>query len=400
MSGNKSLYVGNLDPQITENFLHSIFAAIGPIEHCKIIRDKSTGASQGFGFVDFVDTATAAKALQTLANKKIFNHELRVGWAHQGSQQQQQTHPHPHPQHQSPMMAFQHMSLPYSTPASPGLQHQQQPPPTPPHQQQEGHFSIFVGDLASDVDDKTLLAAFSSFGTILESRVMWDSSTGRSRGYGFVTFAAKEHAEKAIVEMQGQFLGSRAIRCNWASTKEQQQQQALLQQASSAMSSAGLQPASLQAVMAQAQFSNHTVYVGNLASELAEDALRSLFQQFGMIDDVRLNREKGYAFLRFQSHEQAAHAILSMNGRSVSGKTLKCGWGKEKSAHPPMPQQRMYEYSHFQGTPVYQPYPQPYPYSPAYRGVPVSSLGAAQQSIYPHPQVAMNRMPGPQIPPS
>ena len=50
------------------------------------------------------------------------------------------------------------------------------------------HFHIFVGDLSSEVTDRTLLEAFHNCGGCSDARVMWDHSTGRSKGYGFVSF--------------------------------------------------------------------------------------------------------------------------------------------------------------------------------------------------------------------
>ncbi len=61
---------------------------------------------------------------------------------------------------------------------------------------------------------------------------MWDMKTGRSRGYGFVAFRERPDAEKALSSMDGEWLGSRAIRCNWANQKGQPsiaQQQAMQQ---------------------------------------------------------------------------------------------------------------------------------------------------------------------------
>ena len=46
-----------------------------------------------------------------------------------------------------------------------------------------------------------------------------DLNTGKSKGYGFVTFASKAEAEKGINEMNGVFLGNRHIRTNWATRK-------------------------------------------------------------------------------------------------------------------------------------------------------------------------------------
>ena len=48
-------------------------------------------------------------------------------------------------------------------------------------------FQIFVGDLASDINDKLLCDAFQGCGCS-DARVMWDHNTGRSKGYGFVSF--------------------------------------------------------------------------------------------------------------------------------------------------------------------------------------------------------------------
>lgn len=48
---------------------------------------------------------------------------------------------------------------------------------------------------------------------------MWDPVSGKSRGFGFVAFRDKTDAEQAIATMNGEWLGSRAIRCNWATQK-------------------------------------------------------------------------------------------------------------------------------------------------------------------------------------
>lgn len=49
---------------------------------------------------------------------------------------------------------------------------------------------------------------------------MWDHSTGRSKGYGFVSFRTKEEAEAAIEKMHGKQVGSRKVRCGWAQHKQ------------------------------------------------------------------------------------------------------------------------------------------------------------------------------------
>jgi RNA recognition motif-containing protein len=75
---------------------------------------------------------------------------------------------------------------------------------------------LFVGGLAWKTDDASLQEAFASFGEILEARVVQDRDTGRSRGFGFVTFNSEESAETAAKEMDGQMLDGRAIRVDVA----------------------------------------------------------------------------------------------------------------------------------------------------------------------------------------
>ena len=54
-----------------------------------------------------------------------------------------------------------------------------------------------------------------------DARVMWDHNTGRSKGYGFVSFRRKEDAEAAIDLMQAKQIGSRKIRVGWAQHKQE-----------------------------------------------------------------------------------------------------------------------------------------------------------------------------------
>ena len=53
-----------------------------------------------------------------------------------------------------------------------------------------------------------------------DARVIWDHNTGRSKGYGFVSFRRKEDAEAAIEKMHGKNVGSRCIRVGWAQHKQ------------------------------------------------------------------------------------------------------------------------------------------------------------------------------------
>ena len=78
---------------------------------------------------------------------------------------------------------------------------------------------LFVGGLSWGTTDEGLHGAFSKFGEIAEAKVITDRETGRSRGFGFVTFANDESAASAITEMNGTELDGRAIKVNEAEDK-------------------------------------------------------------------------------------------------------------------------------------------------------------------------------------
>lgn len=75
---------------------------------------------------------------------------------------------------------------------------------------------LFIGGLSFNTTDDELRAAFERFGEIVEAKVITDRDTGRSRGFGFVTYSAAEQAKAAIGEMDGTELGGRTIRVNEA----------------------------------------------------------------------------------------------------------------------------------------------------------------------------------------
>ncbi len=78
---------------------------------------------------------------------------------------------------------------------------------------------LFVGGLAWATDDNALANAFGKYGEVSEARVITDRDTGRSRGFGFVTFTGADNAQSAIAAMDGASLDGRTIRVNLAEDK-------------------------------------------------------------------------------------------------------------------------------------------------------------------------------------
>ncbi|KAF3217962.1 hypothetical protein TWF191_008379 [Orbilia oligospora] len=290
----RALYVGGLDPRVTDDILRQIFETTGHVVSVKIIPDKN---AKGFnyGFVEYDDPGAAERAMQTLNGRRVHQSEIRVNWAYQSSQAAKEDTSH--------------------------------------------HFHIFVGDLSNEVNDELLQQAFTTFGTISEARVMWDMKTGRSRGYGFVAYRERSDAEKALSSMDGEWLGSRAIRCNWANQKGQP---SISQQ--SQMAQMGMTPTtpfghhhfpthgiqSYDMIVQQTPQWQTTVYVGNLTPYTTQNDLVPLFQNFGYIVETRFQADRGFAFIKMDTHENAAMAICQLSGYNVNGRPLKCSWGKDR----------------------------------------------------------------------
>jgi cold-inducible RNA-binding protein len=75
---------------------------------------------------------------------------------------------------------------------------------------------VFVGGLAWATDDEGLRQAFEGFGEVVDAKVIADRDTGRSRGFGFVSFADAASMKAALEKMDGAELDGRTIRVNEA----------------------------------------------------------------------------------------------------------------------------------------------------------------------------------------
>ena len=103
---------------------------------------------------------------------------------------------------------------------------------------------------------------------------------------------------------------------------------------------------SYEAVAAQTPEYNATVYVGNLIPFVTQADLIPLFQGYGYIVEIRMQSDRGFAFVKLDSHHNAAMAITHLQNQMVHGRGIKCSWGKDKApdgstgaASPAPPQQ-------------------------------------------------------------
>lgn len=75
---NTNLFVGNYSWNLNEEDMRELFAPYGELEDVKLIIDRMTGRSKGFGFVKFVNEEDAAKAVEELNDKEVDGREIKV----------------------------------------------------------------------------------------------------------------------------------------------------------------------------------------------------------------------------------------------------------------------------------------------------------------------------------
>lgn len=77
----QNLFIGNLAYATTDDSLTAHFAAIGEVKSARVVTDRETGRSRGFGFVEFVDEAHNQKAIDELDGKDLDGREIKVNLA-------------------------------------------------------------------------------------------------------------------------------------------------------------------------------------------------------------------------------------------------------------------------------------------------------------------------------
>jgi RNA recognition motif-containing protein len=88
------LYVGNLSHTTTEDDLRTLFAQAGPVASVAVIKDRETGVSRGFAFVEMNTQVEAEKAISLLNGHNLGDRELKVNLAKPREDRQNQFSPH------------------------------------------------------------------------------------------------------------------------------------------------------------------------------------------------------------------------------------------------------------------------------------------------------------------
>uniref|UniRef100_A0AAQ4QXT1 Polyadenylate-binding protein n=1 Tax=Gasterosteus aculeatus aculeatus TaxID=481459 RepID=A0AAQ4QXT1_GASAC len=276
-SGVGNIFIKNLDKSIDNKALYDTFSAFGNILSCKVVCDEN--GSKGYGFVHFETHEAAERAIEKMNGMLLNDRKVFVGRFKSRKERE----------------------------AELGARARE-------------FTNVYIKNFGEDMDDEKLREMFNKYGPALSIRVMTDES-GKSKGFGFVSFERHEDAQKAVDDMNGKELNGRQVYVGRAQKKGERQNE--LKRKFEQMK---------QDRMTRYQGVN--LYVKNLDDGLDDERLRKEFSPFGTITSAKVmmegGRSKGFGFVCFSSPEEATKAVTEMNGRIVATKPLYVALAQRK----------------------------------------------------------------------
>jgi len=185
------LYVGNIPWSYDSKQLAEVFQDVGDVELVEVIYDRITSQSRGFAFVTMATREEAALAIEKLDGTEIGGRAMKVNFPQSNKEPRTGMRSERPPRNDGDFASNR-----YNNPNK-----------------------LFVGNLAWGVDDVTLAQLFSDFGNVVEAKVVYDRDSGRSRGFGFVTYGKSEEVTEAIQNLDGAEFDGRQLRVNLAGDK-------------------------------------------------------------------------------------------------------------------------------------------------------------------------------------
>lgn len=361
-----SLYVGDLDPDITEAQLYDRFSTSGQVLSIRVCRDQITKQSLGYAYVNFHQPADAERALDTMNFDMLQSRPMRIMWSQRD-----------------------------------------------PALRKSGVGNVFIKNLDKSIDNKALYDTFSTFGNILSCKIMTDENSS-SRGYGFVHFETNEAAEAAIKQVNNMLLNDKKVYVGRFMTRSQRTEtmgssnkrftnvyvknfgdtfddqklsdmfakygeitSAVVAKADDGKSKGhgfvnfkdaqsaeaavndlnesdfngkklfvGRFQKKFERVSTlkkiheekkqerQNRYMGINLYIKNLDDTIDDDRLRKEFTGFGTITSAKVmqenGRSKGFGFVCFSAPEEATKAVTDMNGRIVGSKPLYVALAQRK----------------------------------------------------------------------
>ena len=311
---------------MTEDEVRTLFMTVGPLQTCKIIKDKQSQVSLGYAFVNYVNVGDADIAIQKLNGMPLQNKTIKVS---------------------------------YARPSSSNIM----------------NANLYIAYLPKTLTQPELEAMFRHYGTIITSKILVDPETNMSRGVGFVRYDKHSEAENAILALNGKHLpGSmQPMLVKFANQAKPGNASIPMQATVNGMASLSRRvntvfnssgtggpmrhtlgsnirynPVSMNSGISAVSAINpiatptatpvgsqgYCLFVFNIPEQSQNSLLYQLFGPFGAITSVKIIRDpegkcKGFGFVNMVTYESAYHAICALNGFILEGKALQVSFKKD-----------------------------------------------------------------------
>ncbi|XP_057256550.1 polyadenylate-binding protein 1 isoform X4 [Pezoporus wallicus] len=231
-SGVGNIFIKNLDKSIDNKALYDTFSAFGNILSCKVVCDEN--GSKGYGFVHFETQEAAERAIEKMNGMLLNDRKVFVGRfksrkereAELGARAKEFTNVYIKNFGEDmdderlkelfgPALSVKVMTDESGKSKGFGFVSFER------HEDAQKGVNLYVKNLDDGIDDERLRKEFSPFGTITSAKVMMEG--GRSKGFGFVCFSSPEEATKAVTEMNGRIVATKPLYVALAQRKEERQ---------------------------------------------------------------------------------------------------------------------------------------------------------------------------------
>ncbi|KAI8248585.1 RNA-binding protein [Colletotrichum sp. SAR 10_99] len=186
------------------------------------------------------------------------------------------------------------------------------------HKNERDRRTVFVQQLAARLRTRDLKAFFEKVGPVNEAQIVKDRISQRSKGVGYVEFKNEESVTQAL-QLTGQKLLGIPIIVQLTEAEKNRQVR-------NSETATGAHPNSIPF---------HRLYVGNIHFNVTEQDLQAVFEPFGELEFVQLQkddngRSRGYGFVQYREASQAREALEKMNGFDLAGRPIRVGLGNDK----------------------------------------------------------------------
>jgi len=190
--------------------------------------------------------------------------------------------------------------------------------PPPSNEDDRDRRTVFVQQLANRLKESQLRSFFEeNVGKVQEATIVKDRVSGRSKGVGYVEFESEDSVARAL-DMTGQGLLGVPIIVQQSEAEKNRQAKATATTSTNATTPF------------------HRLYVGNVHFSVSEEDLRHVFESYGVVEYVSLQRDdtgrsRGYGFVQYSDPKCAKEALDKMNGFDLAGRALRVGLGNDKN---------------------------------------------------------------------